>query len=418
MKKAFWIISLLGGLLTGVAYGVIRPQYGGELRISLVDRVYSLDPGRIHTFAELSLIRCLFDRLVEVDNKGRLKPVLLKSLPQRIGRGLWRLKMKPALFFHDGRRLMARDVAASLNRLSRSLLGSIEKVSVQKSDELTIQCSKSCPELARFLTSTALSIIPGTGFSLSNPIGSGPFKLGKVERSRFELLPNLSHVMGRPFLNRLVFITAVETSWQETAMMNGKIDVAYNLPSRAGPFRILESPFIDGVILVANRKRPPLNKDRVYTALRYGIDRESLVRRTARLPAKAATGYNRKRARHLLTGRKYRIMTILVNKDRPDMVAMARMIQYKLFNIGLSTQVKQSSARRFFNHFARGRFDIALTSSLPLLEGATVSLAGGAPAVIELFSTIRRVLYRKALRGVIFPGDAVIPFADLWIKKP
>jgi len=111
-------------------------------------------------------------------------------------------------------------------------------------------------------------------------------------------------------------------------------------------------------------------------------------------------------------------MTILVNADNNKQVSMARMIQYKLFGIGLNTRVETQASRRFFKRCEKGDFDLALLSRLPVGNGRSVPATGGAPEDIELFKTVKRFQYRPELKGLKLHRDGVIRFDALWLAKP
>lgn len=218
---ARWLAAALLGIaalaapphLARPALAESRPAYGGDIIGSLLSEPIHLDPLLAKSHAELTLVTLLFDSLYRVEREpdGTIRPVphLAASLPELAPDGSEaRIALRPGVTFHDGRPVTAQVVARSLTRTKEGRAGwlaaSMRDIRAQK-DTVVITLSRPTPELAVLLATPASSItIRGGGSEQDGVIGTGPFTLRSIDRSRrrVNLRAHDQYFAGRPYIDK------------------------------------------------------------------------------------------------------------------------------------------------------------------------------------------------------------------------
>lgn len=221
--------TLLGALgHTAIVSGETRPGYGGTVIGSILGEPVSIDPTKVWSHAEVTVVGLLFDTLYRVDGKQpsgapRIVPHIAAAMPMVSKNRLEvRIPLRDDIKFHNGSPLGAADIVGSLRRLRKSgygyLLASVRAIDSRtqsKADErgqnkaetsVVLSLSRPTPELASLLTAPVSGITPGgRAPTWKRAVGSGPFKLARIERKqrRVRLLANRTHFAGRPYIDKL-----------------------------------------------------------------------------------------------------------------------------------------------------------------------------------------------------------------------
>ena len=103
------------------ARGVLPPAYGGAVRLPLSAVLEDVDPARQAQPSGAAVAAALFDTLYALDAQGAPVAVLAESLPTPSDApgsppGTLVVTLRSALRLHEGQRLLAADVVASLRR--------------------------------------------------------------------------------------------------------------------------------------------------------------------------------------------------------------------------------------------------------------------------------------------------------------
>jgi len=187
-----------------------RPAYGGRIVGSLLGEPASIDPVDARSYGEIALVGLVFDTLYQIGADGAVTPHLAAGPPQVAADGLHVvIPLRPAVRFQDGHALGARDVAASLDRLARSdagwLLASVAQLGAA-GDAVELTLRAPTPDLATLLAQPQTAITPnGAPPAARAPIGSGPFRVVRIDRRRRRILLRAwdGHFAGRPYLDEL-----------------------------------------------------------------------------------------------------------------------------------------------------------------------------------------------------------------------
>jgi len=266
MRFRAWLSLAIASALSVTAWAASRPRYGGVLRIATREALASYEPAADDASALRSqLATLLFDRLVELDTHGNAQPALAIAWEHDPDFRRWQFRLRPAVAAHDGTRLTAAAVAASLAR-ERSwrvrLLG----------DDIIIESDSPRPNLLAELALPRNAIV----LRASNGVlvGTGPFRLATWQPQRAARLTAFEeHWRGRPYLDAIEITMGRSPSDQALDRQLGRADIS-EMPPDAVSDATTGSP-VDLVAIVWNR---PADEDRQRQrdALGLAIDRASL----------------------------------------------------------------------------------------------------------------------------------------------
>ena len=229
---------------------------GGMITITYKDDVATLDPAIGYDWQNWSMIKSLFDGLMDyVPGTTDLRPGLAESYSVSEDGTVFTFTLREGVMFHNGREMTAEDVKYSLDRVTNpatqspgagffaSIVG-FDEISngetetlagVEVIDPLTVQITLSRPD-ATFLHVMGLnfaSIVPqevveemGDDFG-KNPVGTGAFKLTDWtigQRVVFEKHADYWRE-GVPYLDGITFEVGQEPIVALLRLQQGEVDV-------------------------------------------------------------------------------------------------------------------------------------------------------------------------------------------------
>lgn len=197
-----------------------RPRYGGTLRVQMREPVHSLDPadGKDLTQARQRLAFLLFDRLTEIDDKGRVQPALAVSWSPDTEHRVWRFYLRAGVTFHDGTVLTAQHIL--------SLFGNDPRWQVRAGNGTQVvvfECANPIADLPAVLAGVRYSVVLRDAEGVQ---GTGPFKIAAWQPGRqLSLAANLDYFEGRPFLDGIEIVMGSTLREQLIDMRLGADDV-------------------------------------------------------------------------------------------------------------------------------------------------------------------------------------------------
>jgi oligopeptide transport system substrate-binding protein len=251
-------LALMLGMTSARAEDTIDPnaKQGGAITITYKDDVATLDPAIGYDWQNWSMIKSLFDGLMDYEpGTTNLKPDLAESYEISPDGKTFTFKLRHGVKFHNGREMTADDVKYSLDRVTNpktqspgaGFFGSIkgyDDVAAGKAtslsgvtvvDPYTVKFELTRPD-ATFLHVMAINfahVVPkeevekyGADFG-KHPVGTGAFKLAEWtlgQRIVFERNPDYWH-KGLPHLDKITFEIGQEPIVALLRLQKGEIDV-------------------------------------------------------------------------------------------------------------------------------------------------------------------------------------------------
>jgi len=247
---------MLGLALAGQPALAQEPKPGGAITITYKDDVATLDPAIGYDWQNWSMIKSLFDGLMDYEpGTTTLRPDLAESYEISDDGKVFTFKLRPGVKFHNGREMTAEDVKYTLDRVTNpatqspgagffaSIAGydevaggkaqSLSGVSVV--DPLTVRIELSRPD-ATFLHVMGLNfahVVPkeaveehGADFG-RNPVGTGAYKLAEwTTGQRLVFEKNQDYWReGVPYLDQITFEIGQEPVVALLRLQNGEVDI-------------------------------------------------------------------------------------------------------------------------------------------------------------------------------------------------
>jgi ABC-type transport system substrate-binding protein len=293
-----------------------RALGGGTLHVPIAGVVRDLDPVLCETQEQSDVGPSMFEALTRAIGGTRIVPWLASEIqPEADGRR-YRFRLRPGLRFHDGRRLTARDVRFSWERLltsssvNRWLLSPVqgakkifdgqatdlEGFHIVSPTEFFVDLEKPVAFFPAVISYTPTAVLPeGTGAVGSGPnesaVGTGPFRLVRFEPGRrLELERNPYYWRdGFPRSEGIEFRFGVSPEEIRSEFLAGRFSLSSDLlpadaealrhdPRFAGNYR--ESPRLSTYFLTFNSRKGPFQDVERRRELVRNIDVPAMVRRT------------------------------------------------------------------------------------------------------------------------------------------
>jgi ABC-type transport system substrate-binding protein len=292
-----------------------RPARGGTLHVPIQGVVRSIDPAVCETQEQAEVVPSIFETLTRAVEGARIVPRLASEvIPEADGRR-YRFRLRPGVSFHDGRRLTARDVRFSWERLlasgtvNRWLLSSIrgarrivegeatdlEGFHIVSPMEFSVDLETPMAFFPAVIAYTPTSVIPeGTasiGTLAREAVGTGPFRLVRFEPGKRLDLERNPHYwrQGYPRSDGLVFRFGVSPEEARADFLAGRVSVTSELlpadvealrhdPRFASGYH--QDPSLVTYFAAFNRHRGPLRDPEMRRGLCRGIAAAPIVRRT------------------------------------------------------------------------------------------------------------------------------------------
>jgi len=320
----YWLTST--ALVLTLALPAIAQDYtpdpnahqGGSIVITYKDDVATLDPAIGYDWQNWSMIKSLFDGLMDyVPGTTTLRPGLASSYEISDDGTVFTFHLRAGVKFHNGREMTADDVKYSLDRVTNpatqspgaGFFGSIAGYDamadgsatalpgVEVIDPLTVRISLARPD-ATFLHVMALnfaSVVPKEAVDAAGadfgklPVGTGAFKLAEwTIGQRLVFARNTDYWRaGEPYLDQITFEVGQEPIVALLRLQNGEIDVPGDgippakftevMADPAQAARVVEGGQLHTGYITLNVKMPPFDNAAVRQAVNMAINKDRIV---------------------------------------------------------------------------------------------------------------------------------------------
>ena len=291
---------------------------GGAIVVTYKDDVSTLDPAIGYDWQNWSMIKSLFDAMMDYDpGTTELRPALAESYDISEDGTVFTFHLRKGVKFHNGREMTADDVKYSLDRVTNpktqspgaGFFGSIkgyDDVAAGKADSLsgvevvdpqTVKITLSRPD-ATFLHVMALnfaSVVPheavekwGADFG-HHPVGTGAFKLADwTIGQQLVFQKNADYWRdGVPYLDKITFEIGQEPIVALLRLQKGEVDIPGDgippakfrevMSDPEQKARVVEGGQLQTGYITMNVTMPPFDKKEVREAVNMAINKDRIV---------------------------------------------------------------------------------------------------------------------------------------------
>ncbi|GAB4180792.1 MAG: hypothetical protein OHK0024_19570 [Thalassobaculales bacterium] len=370
---------------------------GGTLRVALLADIANYDPHQF-SFINASLIKNLYDSLIEYTPDGKAIPSLAESWEIAADAKAVTLRLRKDVKFHSGGALNAEAVAANLKKAADPRLGKnvyptmsfVQDWTVV--DPHTIRLNFKGPAPERQITDLLqfITIIDPAGIDTveQKPAGSGAYMLAeRVVGQRIRLTANPNYWRpGEPVSKEVVMTIFSEDAAATAALESGGADVIYAGTARSAArlrqagYPVLEGPGPLVQVFRINTTRPPFTNAKFRQAFNYLMDREGILRvgyagmgqvvalpwapsSPAHDPSYAKTyALNLDKAKELLaqSGLSAAEMSnwkLVVDAGNQPVVAISQVVQSTLRRVGINIELDMKQGAELVDAMLKGRFE-------------------------------------------------------------
>src|SRR3989454_3467461 len=237
------------------------------------------------------------EALVKVDRHGKLVPWLAERWNTSDNKN-YTFFLKRGVRFHNGRELKAADVKFVIDRAMNpetkhpapANYAAIGDIIVKDDYTITFTLKTTTANFLLNMARQGSVIYPREAVDTlkSEPIGTGPYKLGEwVRGDRIVLVKNSDyHVKGLPKLDRVTYRFIPDPDAALAAPKAGDVDAAMfglgpeHIPDlqKDARFQVIVGDTTNDVVMAMNNSRKPFTDVRVRRALTHAIDRAEVLK--------------------------------------------------------------------------------------------------------------------------------------------
>ncbi len=298
MKRLILAAAILSSLAVSAAAQTV-------LRVGIASDPDALDPTLSRTVAGRQVFAAMCDKLIDINEKLEFVPQLATSWEWSTDGRALTLKLRPGVLFHDGEKMDAAAVKASLDRhltmpgsTRRSEMGPIKEIVASAPDTVTIELNQPFAPLVAALADRAGMIMSpkamaALGDKFANaPVCAGPFKfVRRVQQDRIELEKFAGYWdAANIHFDRIIYLPITENTVRLNNLRANSLDLIERvLPSDVADLKkdarvklasgpSLAATYISFNIANGPRAQAPINKlQKLREAMDWAIDREALV---------------------------------------------------------------------------------------------------------------------------------------------
>ncbi|HGJ66359.1 TPA: ABC transporter substrate-binding protein [bacterium] len=295
-------------------YSSTPPKYGGVLRFAILQSNISLDPIKILTPTEYYIADSIFDGLIRYGTNQKIIGNIASSWDISEDQSIFTFHIAESARFHNTRKINANDIKYSWQRSIRNAdydfleqsglmqisganfyrqnkSNSVKGIQVINDNTIQITLAQTDDSFLSKLGNPLTWILPKdsaekTDFD-KNPVGSGPFKIAPISETEGEILnliANEEYLWGRPYIDRIIFVSASDLGSLLLRFETGDLDCLEVPNIEFGRFR--NSPgwssqlkgFSDNqIVCLKVNKKSFVDKTDIASILKDGIDVKSIL---------------------------------------------------------------------------------------------------------------------------------------------
>jgi len=302
-RRSFMHYSLAAGMTASAATGLwttsarAAPSRGGVLRVAQHDGNTSdqHDPGKYQSNFEIGYGHTVRAYLTMINPDGTLGPDVAKEWSATPDATEWTFVIDGRATFHNGNKVTANDVIASMNHhrgeastsAAKTLLTDVNEIT-DNGDSVTFKLSGPNADLPWLMTDYHLTILPANAdgsVDWQSGIGCGPYKTAELEfgvGGRFVRHDDW-HGEGAWF-DEIQVLVINDPNARQTALVTGDVDTAtllenktLSLLARDRNIEVDNISSAQAITMPMHCDTAPFDNVDVRNALKLSINREELV---------------------------------------------------------------------------------------------------------------------------------------------
>lgn len=274
------------------------PQKGGTFRVGLHDGNTSdtHDPGTYLSVGHIQMAHTFRSYLTEITSDNKLGPDLADAWSATPDAQTWTFELNKNATFHDGRKVTANDVVATINHhrgddstsAVKALMGNITDVKADGDHAVVCTLDQGLADFPYFMTDYHMAICPAKDdgkIEWQSGMGSGPYK---ITANEFGVATSFERHDGwhreGAYFDKVEFTVLNDPNARQTAIVTGEVDSitsvdlkTLSLLSRDPNVAIDNTPSGSAITLPMFCDTAPFDNVDVRLALKYAIDRDEIV---------------------------------------------------------------------------------------------------------------------------------------------
>ncbi|MEM7075074.1 MAG: ABC transporter substrate-binding protein [Pseudomonadota bacterium] len=302
-RRSFMYYAGIAGVSTTTATGLwtssakAAPQQGGKYRMAQHDGNTSdqHDPGQYQSNFEINMAHTNRSFLTLINPNGTLGGDIASEWTASPDAKEWTFKLNPNATFHDGKKVTANDVIASMNHhrgenstsAAKALLAGVEEL-VDNGDSVTFKLSAPTADLPWILPDYHLTIVPANDDGTANwqtGMGSGPYKFKDLEFGVGATLVRHDGWHGEgAYFDEVEVLVINDPNARQTALVTGDVDAASLLENKTLTLLARNQDVEVDTVASAQAITMPMHCDTapfdnvdVRNALKLAINRDELI---------------------------------------------------------------------------------------------------------------------------------------------
>jgi peptide/nickel transport system substrate-binding protein len=284
---AIWLAALWPAALAA-------PSVAQTLDIATDQSPVGLDPHVATAFSTALIAGNIYEGLTAIDRDLRVVPALARSWTVSEDGLTYVFKLRPDASFHNGRKMTAQDVVASIARVRdpktaspfASRFAAVAAVTADDDGTVAIRLETRSAPLLNQLAALAIVAPEAAGELARKPVGTGPFRLREWVPDTYILLEKNPAYWdsGLPHLDALKFHIVPEAATRQIGINGGTYQLLPGLDAATATalanrpnVTLMQAQDLAYSLVGLNTTHAPFDKPAVREAFNMAIDRAQLA---------------------------------------------------------------------------------------------------------------------------------------------
>jgi len=305
-RRSFMSTAIAAGMTASAATGLwsssakAAPSRGGHFRLGSHDGNTgdTHDPGTYVSYSTIMLAHTFRSYLTLIEPDGSLGPDVATEWSASPDAKEWTFKLSDRATFHNGNKVTANDVIASLNHhrgedttsAAAALLTDVEDIVDNGDHSITITLGSGNADLPWLMTDYHLAVCPANddgSIDWQSGQGCGPYKLVNTEFGvQYNLVRHDDWHLDGAYFDEVTITVLNDPNARQTALVTGDVDAitqlelkTLSLLERDPNIAIDNVPSASAITMPMFCDVAPFDNVDVRNALKHSINREEIIQK-------------------------------------------------------------------------------------------------------------------------------------------